>query len=837
MSDAEFDALLGEHGVNDRGRELINRVRSGPPARAVAGGAGNVCGRYPSRKMGRTIQYESRTVEFAYLMCCETDPAVAVYYDQPVELPLRYVLKNGRFHRVNHIPDFLVVGDEFAGFIECKRLDALPGLAERAPSRYQRVEDDRSSAHVWSSSTAGWRCPPGEEAAALYGLGYRIWTPAGVTPQFVDNARLLQSKWGGSDRTFPAGDVDRVTGAVAEKLGVTLEELVERIGDPDLVQWCVYCRRVHVDLGAAFLSHPDRVRVFEDARCAAAWSAAVASVGDRHSDNADDLARSALARYPPKAVAAALDRYRILLPFIESGAPLREITGPGSAGRQRWLAAYRQAQRDRGLGLIGLCPKIHLRGNRLPRLPEKAYRVLEEVAVEKYDNSSNINMKVAHALAVDRCVELGLPCLTYNAFRLFLQKRDPDETTRARRGRKAAAAAAPAFGTGGREVHGQGPLDVVHVDHTLLDVLVRVGSAADSIPVRPWLTLVMCAWSRCVVGYDLSFDAPAVAGLFTALRDTFDRQGRIPNRLVVDRGPEFESTALAALCAACGIDKMSRPPGRPKHGSVVERMFGTVNTGLVHALRGNTQLLKNPRGMSREVDPRRDAVWRLLELDALVRRFLFDVYPKMPHEGIEGMTPRDRFELGERTLGQARPVLESADLRFLLCPPYRRDTALVNNRTGVRADYLRYWHPDMRSVPRGLRVPVRLDSYDASRAFAFLNDRWVVCSSEYAAEFAGRSRREVWLASKVLRARLRAAGQRRMLRASDFVRYFRDVAETEEGLRRAKQEEERREVLERRGLRSVDASARPVVSGDDPGLPAPTWESLDLDAIPEKVSL
>ena len=709
-----------------------------------------------------------------------------------------------------------MLGDEFTGFVECKPVDRLPKLAESAPSRY--VAGDEGA----------WRCPPGEEAAGLYGLGYRVWTPVGVSPALIDNARFLESKWGGSVRTFPADAVERVAAVVADTSGVTLEKLVDRIGDPDLVQWCIYRRHVHVDLGSAYLSHADRVRVFQDAPCAAAWSAAVSSVGDRHTDKADTLARSVLAPYPPKAVAAALERYRVLRLFIKSGAPLRAVTGPGYAGRRRWLAAYRRAQRECGVGLVGLCPKIHQRGNPLPRFPEGTYRVLEEIAVEEYETSRNISMKRAHAFAVERCAERGLSCVSYDAFRLFLKKRDSVGATRRRQGWKAAAAAAPAFGPRDPAVHGQGPMDIVHIDHTELDVLVRVGADPGSVSARLWLTLVMCSWSRCVVGYDVSFDAPAVSGLFTALRDTFERQRRIPNRVVVDRGPEFGSTAFEALCAACSIDKMSRPAGRPKFGAVIERMFGTVNSQLVHALQGNTQLLKDPRRMSRDVDPRRDVVWRLPELDRVVERFLFTDYPGLPHDGLEGMTPRDRFEQGVQNLGPGRPVPESADLRFLLCPPYRRDTALVDPRTGVCVDYIRYWHPDMRSAARGNRAPVRVDPHDVAHVFAFLNGRWVLCRSEYAQELAGKSRREVRLASRELLARWRAAAKRRMIRASDLLPMLRELAETEDGLRRAKQEEERREVLERRGLRPAGGAKAPP--GDDPGS-APAWESLDLDAI------
>ncbi len=43
---------------------LIASIRSSPPIRRVSGRAGNITGRYPSPKMGVSIQFESDRVEF-----------------------------------------------------------------------------------------------------------------------------------------------------------------------------------------------------------------------------------------------------------------------------------------------------------------------------------------------------------------------------------------------------------------------------------------------------------------------------------------------------------------------------------------------------------------------------------------------------------------------------------------------------------------------------------------------------------------------------------------------------------------------------------------------------
>ena len=204
---AALETLLVGRGVTDAGLDLIRRVGSGQPVRSGHSRAGNVTGRYPSRKMGVTIQYESRNVEFVFVILYETDPAVHEYFDQPWQLSLDYRVKSQRRVVVNHTPDFLVLGPEYAGFVECKAAGALPQLAERSPNRYVADGD------------GGWRCPPGEAAAERYGLGYRVWTPAGVSRELSDNLRFLEAEWGHSTLTFPDEDLARALDTVRAKPG------------------------------------------------------------------------------------------------------------------------------------------------------------------------------------------------------------------------------------------------------------------------------------------------------------------------------------------------------------------------------------------------------------------------------------------------------------------------------------------------------------------------------------------------------------------------------------------------------------------------------------------
>ena len=125
------DKELEEQGVGALGRELLGKVRSGDPVRAVRGSGGTSTGRHPLSKMGTVLQYENRTVERPYLMLYENDPAVVEYYD-PAQLSLTYdvVIHKGaragqrRSVTVSHTRDFLVLEPgRRPRFVECKSED------------------------------------------------------------------------------------------------------------------------------------------------------------------------------------------------------------------------------------------------------------------------------------------------------------------------------------------------------------------------------------------------------------------------------------------------------------------------------------------------------------------------------------------------------------------------------------------------------------------------------------------------------------------------------------------------------------------------------------------
>jgi len=86
LSDINFQKWCKKHNLSQENESLISNIRSSPPSRNVGGGSRNVSGKYPSKKMARSIQFESHRIELPIIYMLEHDPDVLEYYDQPGQI-------------------------------------------------------------------------------------------------------------------------------------------------------------------------------------------------------------------------------------------------------------------------------------------------------------------------------------------------------------------------------------------------------------------------------------------------------------------------------------------------------------------------------------------------------------------------------------------------------------------------------------------------------------------------------------------------------------------------------------------------------------------------------
>lgn len=121
-------------------------------------------------------------------------------------------------------------------------------------------------------------------------------------------------------------------------------------------------------------------------------------------------------------------------------------------------------------------------------------------------------------------------------------------------------------------------MERVEIDHTRLDIFVV--DEETMLPLgRPWLTLCVDVHTRCILGFDLSFDPPSHASvarclkhailpkgnlkaLYPNVRGTWDMFG-IMETLVCDNGPEFHCESLEVGCLTLGINIQYCPRKKP----------------------------------------------------------------------------------------------------------------------------------------------------------------------------------------------------------------------------------------------------------------------------------
>ena len=238
---------------------------------------------------------------------------------------------------------------------------------------------------------------------------------------------------------------------------------------------------------------------------------------------------------------------------------------------------------------------------------------------------------------------------------------------------------------GGIEIDVDHSNQVWQADHTKVDVLVVEQSG--EVLGRPWLTIAVDSYSRCIVGIHLGMEAPSAAVVCLALRHgilpkhygsgyelnhNWDTYG-IPEYLYTDNGKDFQSTHVEQVCNELGIVLCHRR--HPSDGGIVERPFGTFNSELFSGLPGYTGSNVSGRPKAAEAN----AQLTLGGLERLVVRYIVERYNRSIDARMGDQSRLERWQGG--TLAQL-PLLGERELDICLM---RRES-----RTVYRGGYLQF---------------------------------------------------------------------------------------------------------------------------------------------------
>lgn len=829
-SNAEFINWVEKHELSESAIELIKKIRSNEPSRAVRGGSKNVIGRYPSQKMGKTIQFESHTVELSCIYLKEHDDSVLEYYDQPCQIKLVY--KTGKTEKVvglYHTPDFFVIGEDVAGWEEWKDEAKLVELSVQSPNRYVKID-------------GVWRCPPGEAYAEGFGLHYWLRSSDEINRILERNIVFLEDYYLNIKTDLSVEAKDEVISLVTENPGILLINLIKMIKvEADLIYNLLVREGIHIDIQQELLCQPDTCHVYLNREIALAHQAIAdskASVrfencvidtspgkeiiwngkkwtiindGDKYislsidggvteidwnqfkalvsaghivspdsefidntlKEKADSIMREA----SKQDFTEANRKYKIILPFLE-GEQLQK-----TRTMREWIKNFKQAEQIYGWGYIGLIPQVKNRGNRTPRLSEK---VTTEFLSFMSNNDTPINpsKKTLYSRFITLCEKKSLiPPSDRTFYRMINDLPKYDRLLETQGSRIAYQEEQfyidPDMAT---SRHGDRAFEVAHIDHTEMD-LQTVHSTTLRKHGKIWITVMFDSFTRRVLAFYITYQDPSIVADMMVMRECVRRFNRLPQIITTDNGHDFDSIYFVSLLAYFGVTHKFRPAHKARFGSVIERYLGTTMTQLVHNLRGNTKIMKHTRQVTKYVNPENWAVWNLPEIYNLLTEYFYEVYDTMEHSEL-GVSPREAFERSMRYSGNrsARFIPYNETFMIITMPGINRNysTVQVSLNGVVKANYINYYSPELRSLV-GTRVAVKYDPWNMGIVYCYVGNRWVKCNSTLNT-FIGRSEMELKIASEELLKQKQLFAQNKNITARRLASLLERAEQTEKML-------------------------------------------------------
>ncbi len=883
LSNEELIALCDRHNVPPHGRQLIENILAADPSRRVQAGAKNATVRIASHKMGCVIQAESHKNEAAAVLQWEYDPTVLAFLDQPPSIKFTYNGRGGR--RCTHLktPDYFLVAEDFIGWVECKQEEELVKLVADGSGLFAKGID------------GVWRCPPGEEYARDFGLGFRVRSSQENDWVRIRNLAFLSDYLDDDSLEADPKTEEVIIARFDSRPWINLCDLIEnRSGEEnDALYTLIAKRRLVCDLSASLLSEPYHCPIFRSEEAQRAFriyestatpisnpeieaiSLAVGSTiywdgrhyrvlnpgsrevwvedaegqrqalqvefinqlvregkltgpvkpADANNDRAEEILRS----LGERDLARTLERYNALFPDagLASEGPMPR---PSASTLRRWKKMFRDGVKIYGSGFVGLASRLGASGNHQPKIAPAVQQVISEVIDAEWAVAGGKSKKAIWGLVCNACKARGLVPPSEKTFLAKLAARDSHHDTANREGARKAYSTEEFVWIIDRSTprHGERPFEVGHIDHTLVEINL-VGRQGEALH-KPWLTILFDAYTRYVLAFVLTFDPPSYRSCMAVVDRCIRQHNRIPKTIVSDSGSEFEGGYYERLLAYLACNKKTRPKSKARFGSVCERWFGVSQQELVHSLKGNNRLLRDPRALSRTHDPRKQAVWTLEAFSAAFAGYIDEVYHRNEH-GALGMSPKAALERGLAMTGMRahRLIPYTASLRMMSLPSTRKGTAKVQPGRGVKIGYFYYWTASFRE-PRWHRqdVPVRYDPNDISCGWAYLGDTWTLCRSQYASILQGHSEREIAIISEEIRGKNSRTYTRRQVNAQTVARYLESTNVSQAVLLQQRRDAEFRNAL---GLDATAPSTSPALdkNGNAPAEPQTTtqdWEKI-----------
>jgi hypothetical protein len=290
----------------------------------------------------------------------------------------------------------------------------------------------------------------------------------------------------------------------------------------------------------------------------------------------------------------------------------------------------------------------------------------------------------------------------------------------------------------------QFPLQYVFADHWLLDAFI-VDEETRHKPSRLWLTLLIDAYSRSILGMALLYEDPCIESIQQALKHAiWEKRSHldlgleqewncygIPLQLFLDNAWAHHSHSLETLARVIShngiynsIDLVFRPPYKGRYGAIIERLFKNFS-GQMKELVAGAIISHDPHEIRAAAN---QACLLYPDMNRLLHQLILK-YQHTPHRELGGLTPHQKWSEGLQSSGfpVPPPFTPAMDRLFMRMHPQTRQV----RSTGVPAFGLNYWSAGLGGIERvdregkAVQYNFRYDPTDISRICLFRNGAWV----------------------------------------------------------------------------------------------------------------
>lgn len=706
-------------GLSEAGIQYVLDVYESPPDRKVGRKRRrNLVLDVPMPLLGVSLQAESLTGEFFFLVQLNNRTDICAVYDQPIGVPLQIVDRIGRRSRVRYTCDYLVVDKEQIAVYEIKADSELEDLCEK------RASD-------WAFDGTRYHYLAAERYFSELGIKHFVVPINELSSIRGDNLRLLHASRRSADTRQLRKMRHAVREIVAHEHAIRAGEIMDRMecDDATAILQLIDQEQVFAALDHITLSDIRNVWI-----SACQSDADVVQQSDKHLTN---ILRSQSKLKPDEFINGKYYADIAVRLAIVDG-----VTKIGRRGREvssRTVRRYRKAMKDSGGDVRRLQPRWDACGNWDTRIGETHQSFIRQMIHEGRGDNNCSSVSGCFGSYVDSfpsfVEKTGLlherPVARSTYYRLWDTLPYLGDDLIKKGGRRLQNALSDVYDPTTKTIVATRAFATAHIDHWKADLFVVLGYVnGKKLTARPWITAMVDSYSGEILALWMSLAAPSKKSCTMVIRDCVRRNGRLPEMLIVDGGSEFKSVHFSVMLATFGVIRCERPPEDPHFGQEVERLFKQFKERFAQGLPGFGLSIEQSRAVSGSLKAHRTATLSPAEAFEILEAYAFRGY-NISKGPLSTIATRTDLKKESMSTFPCSGIAVPWDLKFMIATSIDApiESYTLFRGRGVHVDELWYSSPELlRYCGHKKDVVVRLEPFDTSVIYVCVDAKWLVCA-------------------------------------------------------------------------------------------------------------